>query len=181
MLATLGKLKPMLFLTSDEEDDQLTMLLATASGAIEAHCQRSFALKEYSEIRSGDASAYLALRNYPIREIKEITPAPDKFITLDGGILYSSTGWERGEYNITLKYVGGYQLPSDDQDAPPSDLPPAVETACLMLAKMMYKGEWGKTSERLENYSANYAQAERPDDLPPVIQALCAPHVWRLG
>lgn len=186
MLATLGKLKEQLYLSLDDasQDGQLLFCLQAASDAIENHCQRKFKKASYQERRSGTGSKYVSLRNFPIHEISELA-GPDGsvtgFIQLGDGILYRAEGWPCGEYNLKLTYIGGYILPSDDPAAEPSDLPATLEMACLILAKMMYKGEWGRTTERIDGeYSVSYAQSQRPTDLPPVVQALCDRHVWRL-
>lgn len=182
MLATLKRLKPMLYIddTDQSQDDALTFALMSATSAIESYCNRDFERKTYTEIHSGGRSKFLALRNYPIHEIVEMNPENSSYISLDGGILFDERGWAKGEFNIKVTYIGGYTLPSDDSGVT-TDLPAVLEMACLMLAKMIFKGDIGKVSERIEDYSVTYAQGEKQQDLPPVIQALCAPHVWRLG
>lgn len=187
MLATLSKLKPMLHIPLDDtsEDNQLEFCLMTASEAIEEHCGRKFAKGSYTEVRNGTASKYLALRNGPIHAITDLQgnsrPITD-YTQLEDGMLFHSYGWPRGDYNIAVTYTGGYDLPNDDPGATKSNLPTTLEMACLMLAKMMYTGQWGKDSERIDGeYSVTYSKAERPEELPPVIQSLCSRHVWRLG
>lgn len=171
--------------TDTSQDDELIFALAAASDAIEDHCMRKFAKAAYTERRSGTDSKYLALRNFPIHQITEIM-GPDgpvlDYTKLEDGILYRQDGWPKGEYKIVASYIGGYDLPSDDPSANPSTLPNTLEMACLMLAKMMHTGQWGKTSERIDGeYTATFQTAVRETDLPPVIQALCDRHVWRLG
>lgn len=184
MLATLSKLKPMLYIPVEDtsQDEQLTMWLKAASQAIEDHCKRSFAQSEYTELRSGKGVKHIALPCTPVHEVVSITTDDkpvDGFKLLDGGILYREF-WPPGQYNLTVRYIGGYQLPSDDPDAQPSTLPDSIETACLILARMMVTGEWGKTEERFgQDYTAKYLT--RTEGLPPVITALVGRYVWRLG
>ncbi|WP_339241394.1 phage gp6-like head-tail connector protein [Paenibacillus sp. FSL R5-0517] len=187
MLATVSRLKKMLYIpdADNSQDDELMFALLAASDAIEGHCRRKFAKSTYTERRSGTESKHLSLRNFPIHEITEITGPHGPVVgytELDDGILFRSEGWPRGEYKILASYVGGYELPSDNPDSNPSTLPNTLEMACLMLAKMMHTGQWGKLSERIDGeYTATFDKAERETDLPPAIQALCDRHVWRLG
>ncbi|ETT33277.1 hypothetical protein [Paenibacillus sp. FSL R5-808] len=187
MLATVSQLKRMLYIpeTDNSQDVDLILALSAATTAIEGHCNRTFGKGDYTERRSGTDSKYLALRHFPIDAITDITgphgPILD-YSALDDGILFRPEGWPRGEYAISATYTGGYVLPSDTQGAEPSTLPKTLEMACLMLAKMIHTGQWGKVSERIDGeYSVTYAKAERDTDLPPPIQALCDRHVWRLG
>lgn len=184
MLATLSKLKPMLYIPLEDtsQDIQLTAWLQAASQAIEDHCNRPFATGEYTEQRSGNCVKHIALPCTPVHEVVEVTDSAELvegFTLLSGGILYRAS-WPPGYYNLTVRYIGGYTLPSDDHEAPASTLPASIETACLMLARMMITGEWGKTEERFgQDYTAKYLTS--PDSLPPVIKALLNPYVWRLG
>ncbi|MET3846871.1 phage gp6-like head-tail connector protein [Paenibacillus sp. OAE614] len=187
MLATLNKLKPMLYMPPEDttENERLTFCLMVASDAIEDHCGRKFAKGTYTERRNGTASKYLALRNFPVHSILALDgdsrPITD-YTLLDDGMLFHAHGWPRGDYNISVTYEGGYDLPSEEAGAPASNLPSTIEMACLMLAKMMYTGQWGKDTERIDGeYSVTYTKPDRPEDLPPVIQSLCSRHVWRLG
>lgn len=187
MLATVSRLKKMLYIpdTDSSQDDDLMFALAAASDAIEGHCNRKFGKGSYTERRSGTNSKHLALRNFPIHEITEITGPYGPVVgykELEDGILFRQEGWPKGKYNLLTSYIGGYDLPSDDPTANTSTLPNTLEMACLMLAKMMHTGQWGKLSERIDGeYTATFQTAERETDLPPAIQALCDRHVWRLG
>lgn len=184
MLATLNKLKPLLYLPleDDSQDESLRLCLQAASSAIEDHCQRSFGYGEYKTVRSGSSLSYVALPNYPIEqatilhEDREITD----FVLVNDGILYRSSGWPRGEHNLSVTYTGGYILPSDAPDAPPSTLPHAVELAALTLAKLIFTGEWGKEEERFgQSYAVKYVTNGL--SLPPMVAALVHSYVWRLG
>lgn len=184
MLATLNKLKPMLYIPLEDtsQDIQLTAWLQAASQAIEDHCKRPFFRGEYTEQRSGNCVKHIALPCTPVHEVVAVmdgTEQVEGFTLLSGGILYRAS-WPPGYYNLTVKYIGGYILPSDNPEAPASTLPASIETACLMLARMMITGEWGKTEERFgQDYTAKYLT--NTETLPPVITALVDRYVWRLG
>lgn len=181
MLSTLESLKKQLYIPEEDltEDENLTFFLLTATDAIEKYCNRKFEMKTYNETHSG-RHEYLALRHHPITSIQSITDEYGDitdYTILDGGILFKSSCFPSGQHNITIEYEGGYVLPNELNPT----IPKSIEMACLMFSKMMYKGEWGKVSERIDNYSATFAQGNSPNDPPPVVMALCDPYVWRLG
>lgn len=142
MLATVARLKQVLIIDESDTslDGELEPVLLAASSAIEDYCCRSFEKKEYTERISG-GSKFLAVRNYPISGDPVITAVGGTgitdFIVRDTGILFRSCGWPRGEYNLTVKYIGGYVLPGVSGD---QKLPASIEQACLILARMMYTG-----------------------------------------
>lgn len=185
MFARLSRLKALLFFdeTDTSADDQLNLALSAASDAIEQFCCRTFKKQSHTEERSGTGSKFLTVRNYPITGTPVITAdtvAITDFKMLENGILFRSCGWPRGDFNVSVKYDGGYDLPSDTQNAPASTLPESIEQACLILARMIYTGEWGKDSERMPNgYAVTFSKGT-PQGLPPVVEALIGPHKGRL-
>jgi hypothetical protein len=186
MLSTLDKIKSLLQIPLDDtaEDEQLIILLTSASCAIESFCGRTFRRQDRTQTASGGGH-YLTLRNYPVHSIQEITgpcgPISD-YTKLDHGVLFRKYGWPEGLHAIQVAYNAGYTLPGDSTPEIPADLPSDLEYACLLFVKMLYQNQFGLHSERLGDHSVTFLASKEGDniELPQPVRALAAPHVGRL-
>ncbi|NBI30779.1 phage gp6-like head-tail connector protein [Chengkuizengella sp. YPA3-1-1] len=155
------------------QDEELSILLTTASEIIEKRCGRKFEIQEYIEKHSGTDWDHLFTKNYPITNVDYVKMTEEEVndyeIMPEEGILFRDSCWERGQRNIEIKYTAGYE----------DNIPKSLEQACLFLAKVIYTEEWGKASERIGNqYSVTFIQGES-NDLPPVVLALIGPYIGR--
>ncbi|MFC5528475.1 phage gp6-like head-tail connector protein [Cohnella yongneupensis] len=187
MLTTISRLKGLLKIPSSDtgEDSELEAVIMAASQAIENHCNRSFELKDRTELYDGSGLEHVFVRSFPVTTIDSIKIAgeviTDYLKIENSGMIYRKNKWPRGLYNIEISYSGGYVLPNDDPDSEvEGNLPKPVEQAALILARMIHMGEWGKESERFGNsYSVTYAKGD-PGRLPPVVEALIGPYRRRM-
>ncbi|WP_438445902.1 phage head-tail connector protein [Gorillibacterium sp. sgz5001074] len=190
MLTTLEQVKRQLQIPLEDtgEDGALSLLLASASRAIESYCGRSFKRQDYTQTASG-GGRYLALRNYPVHEIREVLgpsgPITDYKMLDKGtnGILFRNSGWPGGAHEVTIEYSAGYILPGDGTPEDPTDLPPDLEYACLLFTKLLYHGQFGLHSERLGDHTVTFSLPNTGEELelPHAVRALAAPYVGRFG
>ncbi|WP_409346757.1 phage gp6-like head-tail connector protein [Paenibacillus sp. MBLB4367] len=186
MLTTLSRAKPFLQLQQSDssQDNELRMAILAASQAIENECRRSFKLQNYVQTLSGDGSPYISLRNSPVVSIVEIIESDGGSIVdyrnLGDGLVLRAARWPYGQHNITVTYEGGYILPVDETGERPHTLPEPLELACIMLAQMIFEGNYGKESERTADYAVTFQKAlpGRESNLPPAVAALVSPYVW---
>lgn len=184
MLATVERLKKMLHIPDSDktEDDELVAVITAASDAIETRLRRKLERAERTEKYDGTGRDQLLLNQFPVLSVSEVK-IEDSAVTnfesiIESGMLFRADMWPRGRRNISVKYTAGYNLPGGTEE---STLPKSIEQACLILARMLYTGEWGKTEERMGSYSAKYTVYEGTHtNLPPVVVALTEPFVRRL-
>ncbi|MDR4997887.1 phage gp6-like head-tail connector protein [Brevibacillus parabrevis] len=180
MLTTLAKLKRVMQISAEDTsmDENLLLLIASASQSIENHCKRSFRKQRYTERMSGQSSLYLNLRNYPIHQVEEIRAGQilDSYEDIGDGRLYRKQGWPIGEHNISVTYTGGYVLPGDATESEPRTLPESIELACLLYIQMLGRNP-GTKSERVGDISVTYSDDSQA--LPAPVSALLTPYVGR--
>lgn len=183
MLATVERLKKMLQIPESDksEDEELEAVIMVATDAIETRLNRKLQKADYTETYNGNGRVNLMLNQFPVAAVSEVkldgAVVADTETIDDAGILFRANRWSSGQRNVTVKYTAGYILPGGTGTP---TLPKSIEQACLILAKMMYTGEWGKTEERTGPYSAKYIVYEGTHTrLPPVVLALTDPFVRR--
>jgi hypothetical protein len=138
----------------DERENKLTrFVLVIATYSIEQYCKRRFPEKNHTEYLDYVGDELLLLREYPVKEVKEVhislehqfTPEsllpPDQYSLIPEGehgepefpfedipyhlVLKPSSRYVRGEKCVKVKYLAGYR---------PEEVPPDLASACLELA-----------------------------------------------
>ncbi|GBF73059.1 hypothetical protein PA598K_01344 [Paenibacillus sp. 598K] len=158
-------------------DEELTMLIAVASTAIEEYCRRKFGMAEHSDRASGMRGPYLQLPNYPIHSVvigRDFEHPVEDVSILADGILFSRCGWPGGIRDYAVTYTAGYVLPSQETEDNVTTLPATLEYACVLMIKHLQR-EHGVASERVGDISVSYSAAEA--DMPSAVKAMLAPHV----
>ncbi|WP_289142909.1 phage head-tail connector protein [uncultured Brevibacillus sp.] len=180
MLTSLDRAKRVMQIPTEDTsmDETLSLLIASASQAIENHCKRSFRKQLYTERMSGHPSPYLNLRNYPIHHIEEVRADQilGDYEEIGDGRVYRDRGWPIGEHNISVTYLGGYVLPSEATKEEPRTLPESIELACLLYIQMIGRNP-GAKSERVGDISVTYS--DDSEALPAPVAALLTPYVGR--
>lgn len=187
MLATLSRLKSLLYIPESDtsQDGDLAIYLEIASQAIAERCSRTFSVKEHEDVYTGYGTDTLLLRNYPVLDVERVLLEGEEIADYDldaeTGKLFRRSKWPASRRNVVVRYRAGYQLPGDDGEPIAPLLPKPLEQACLVLARMMATGEWGKESERFgPTYGVNFLKGESPEDLPPVVKSLISSHIGRM-
>jgi hypothetical protein len=152
--------------------------IAAATSAIEAWCNRRFAVETVSETFNIPASQpWLVLRKTPVSAVSSITVDGVAY-DLTGLALDKATGIIRGCWrgDIVVNYAGGYTLPN----VSPMTLPASIERACLATVTF-YVNQRAKDisvkSESVENVgSRQYFYGSDPMTLPLEAQALLEPY-----
>ncbi|WP_312118157.1 phage head-tail connector protein [Brevibacillus reuszeri] len=177
MLASLDRVKRVMQIPPDDSsmDDMLLLLITASSQAIEDYCKRSFQKKLYMERMSGYSSLYLNLRNYPIHHIKEVRADQilGDYEEIGDGRLYRERGWPIGEQNISVTYLGGYVLPSEETKENPRTLPESLELACILYCQTLMRSP-GVSAERVGDLSVSYAN--EGEGLPLAVKSLVNPY-----
>ncbi len=127
-LVSLAETQEYLKVSGSAEDAILGSLINSASAWVNSFLKRRLLETSYVEYYSGDGSAELVLRNYPIVSVTSVYVDglrdfgsttlidPDNIIIKKGtGILRAFDllyGWECGDSNIKVTYAAGYALAS---------------------------------------------------------------------
>lgn len=91
-------------LTSSASDNVLNFLISTLSEKIATYCSRDFAVASYNEVRNGQGSYRMVLRQGPVQSITSLMVGT---YTIPGPVLVDAAGWR----NVDLAQVGdGRQL-----------------------------------------------------------------------
>ncbi|WP_217597166.1 hypothetical protein [Cohnella sp. GbtcB17] len=189
MLATLDAFKRALLIPAAivDQDEELSAVLSVASTRIEQEIGCELGYSQRVETLDGSGTKYQRLRSFPVHSVSGVkvggADAEGFEVAASAGMLYRSGGWASGDRNVVVTLTAGYLLPGatppDGVDPAPAPLPTPIERAAIVLARMIYAGEWGKDSERLGNsYSVTYSKG-RPGGLPPVVEALLSPYTRR--
>ncbi|KQT57477.1 MULTISPECIES: hypothetical protein [unclassified Aureimonas] len=125
------------------DDATVRILIEHASSAIVDHCRRPFATETVRETFEGpSASGAVLLGRSAVTSFDEVRRGSEiiepRFVQYDPatGLLFriDDDGWRVGWGDrVSVTYAAGYVLPTDNADAPPSTLPPAVERAAIKL------------------------------------------------
>ncbi len=152
LLTTLEAFKAQMGITVSEKDDLIEQIIARASGRIADTTRRVLARETVAETfrarlnTSGmvtPEAAPLILARYPVSSIQSVTvdgealaadgyevdPASGLLYRLSSGFWCSWTG-----ARIVVAYTAGYILPGNSD----TNLPPALEEACLGIARMRW-------------------------------------------
>jgi hypothetical protein len=134
-LTTLANVKLWLGISSSTDDAQIQRLITAASNFITKYCNRSFSVVQYNQQKyNGNGNQHLVLRNWPIISVEQlkideaIVPSAnygfgERILYLFNGLVYS-----RGLSNVSVSYTAGY-----------SEIPAAIEQACIELVAMKYR------------------------------------------
>ncbi len=186
-LTTVDKAKGIIGISDDDvsQDSLIELFINAASDKIETFCKRIFGITEYTnEKYSGHYDEYLIIRQFPIIEVTSLkindieVDINNYDIMSEHGMLFNGCRWPQGERNISIDYKAGYVLPKDSSEDTPSNLPAAIETACLFLVKSLFNDDINKESERIGDYSVTYSRSQ--SQLPNVVKSLAAPYVGRV-
>lgn len=140
MLTTLTNVKTWLgLLQNNDSDALLTRLIAAASAFIESWCGRSFAVQNYSELRSGTGNDMLMFGAWPVTAVASVTvdgrpiPAASDFHSPgyrfdDNAVVLQGYLFTRGRRNVALAYTAGYAA-----------IPAEIEQACIDLVALRFK------------------------------------------
>lgn len=148
-LTTLPALKAELGVATSDLDDMLTLYIDQASDSIQRYLARTLGTETVVETFRGPqeipTDSALMQGRYPIQSVSSVTVDD---VLLDSeyyiveqvkGFLYrtdasdSLAPWEPAS-KIVVTYTAGYVLPGEAG----RDLPPAIERACLDMAKAAY-------------------------------------------
>lgn len=166
-LVSLNEVKEALDITTSDHDAKLNGYINRATGIIEVYCQRRFISTTHTnEVYSGNGSAYIYLRNYPITALTASeymnnsnlgSPSysalqSDLFAIetmggVDRGALYYGGGFIDGVNNYRFSYTAGYT---------DSELPHDLREACIELVGHLFnsrKADRLMKSESLGQYS----------------------------
>lgn len=159
-LTVLARVKAELGLTTSDDDQVISDLIARASSEIARETRRTFGAETVIETMDGTGSRLLGLSRTPLIEVTEVTEdgteITDWVIEDDqAGALYRANGWGRSgglrmwgteafssgyilpgyqDQRYSVTYEAGYRLPGQSG----ADLPGAVEQACLEAVKAWY-------------------------------------------
>lgn len=161
-LTILDTVKDDLDLAGSTRDARLTRMIAAASDAIEAYCQRPFGKATVTEKYQPSGTPLLCLNRTPILSITQVkydgaVIDADSYEIEDAaaGLLRKKYGvWPAadlavggsasqdgvpgtGRKLIEVTYVGGYVLPKDATNETPRTLPYTIEQACLMTVTQL--------------------------------------------
>lgn len=157
-LVTLQKCKDYLNIKASTYDNLLSMLIGQASAIVENFCNRTFLLKVYEELYTGDGTYSLMLDNFPVKDVYYLSQDIDKennvinslippnlfFIQPKPGIvqLFNDIFWMAfgqyqgfysGVYNA-LYYMNIYVKYSAGYDVTPAD----IEAVILNMVSKKY-------------------------------------------
>jgi hypothetical protein len=183
-------------------DDYLDRLIQQSARAIVKHCDLEFAVQTYRDAWKNSScpltsSNVLLAANLPL---VEVTLVSEDGATLasgtsyesnkDSGALYRLNGsgspqsWSRS--NLVIEYRAGWLLPGEeadeDDESPPTALPPDVEDACIRLVKARLLARGRDSNVRMENVegvgSKQYWVPTGADsgNIPPDIADILAPY-----
>lgn len=164
MLTTLKKAKEILGIPVEEtaDDPYLYAALQASQELIESLIGYELERKRHTQTVDGPGTHYLILQHYPIREVFKLKVCDaeqqlDSFrIESKNGILFRRNCWPCGDRIIDIEYEAGYILPSDDPNAPASDLPFKYVLASILLAQIIMR-EQGVNSETVGDISVSYS------------------------
>lgn len=185
-LTTLDAVKSYLKIPLDQtvDDTRIEWLINACSSAIENFCRRSFGLQTYTnEEYDGNNTRYINLLNYPVSSISQVT-VNGNIITSDQYKVKSKTGvlarigpypntftglsmsrfqtvWNRGDANILVTYIAGY-------DVIPADL----EQACILYVMAFFKSD-------VANFSTTFTDgfAFKADAIPVQVKLMLQPYL----
>ncbi len=193
LLTTLERVKLELNITDSSSDEILTIKIGEASSDIEAHLGYVLARETVSEtfwdVPSSDG---ILLRRVPVASLTSATVDGDLLevnryrLNYETGVL---SGLDEGGYpaqwyvgkDATIVYVAGYVLPGDATEDTPSDLPMAIQGACVDLVQDYWfaRGRDGmvKSDDVIGVRRVDYwvGAVGSSSDLPPGVVAKLAP------
>lgn len=188
-LATLARVKSELGITGSTNDALLTSKILEASSDIEGHLARTLRKETISELfwgLRGCADALILDRN-PVASITSVT-VDDVLLDaseyrLDGaaGLLYrlsdgSPSKWSFGKA-VTVVYIAGFKMPDEGSD---TDLPPALQAACVELVSSYWASRGRDPSVREEDIPGvlrTVYWVGGAGELPPSVETKIGP--WR--
>jgi len=166
---------------SDPEDAEF--LISVASEVIKNELNRGIEKKERQEDYEGNSGRRLYLNSWPIDEILEVEingeTITDYKVNKKRGYLERSSGWRNSETTITIKYVGGFVLPGDEN----RDLPQPLEMACILLVQNLYNNQLADMRVQRETrggLSKTYFSADDLPRVPKTIKLLIAKYKRQL-
>lgn len=174
MLCTLTDLKTYLGISTDTQNDLLSMLIKQASAQIENYLGYSLARAENEEVHNVNNNQLLLLDKQPIQSVSSVKIA-DTDITdfklipkyTKVGMLYRGLGWcgayytrgmtydvVSGVYEIEVDYISGYYLPNDEgyTEGAEDSLPYDIVSACILACAEAYNVKMNK-AEGVKAYS----------------------------
>lgn len=170
-LTTLANVKAWMGLTGNQDDALLSRLIAAASAYIETWTNRTFAAKQYSEVRDGTGGQRLVFADYPVTAVASVVvngnPIPASPTPSDAGYRFDSirlmlTGYQfsRGLGNVELTYTAGY-----------ASIPPEIEQACIELVALRYKerDRIGHQSKSLAGETVTFMIRDFPDSVRTIL------------
>ncbi|MCO6178820.1 hypothetical protein [Ciceribacter sp. RN22] len=184
-LTTTSAVKLELKITGGGDDAYLSMLIDQASSAIEAWCDRVFAVETVREVITRIVPAHtLVVSRWPVLSVTSVSlngsPA-DPIVAQpgEGGLLCfwkdgSRMGWWPGG-RIEVEYQAGYVLPGQ----PGRTLPADIERAALTLIKAHWFSRNRDPlirSETVDDAGSTDYFPGTVSQLPPEVESLLAPY-----
>ena len=162
ILTTLADVKANLQIASTTQtwDAQLNGAIVSASGLIEARCNRHFASQAYTEYYAGIGQKTLQLREYPVSVLTSVSSdtardfgaasvldADNYSLDGDTGTVYFDYALSYGNRSIKVVYTAGY-----------TSFPAALTAAAVRLACIMFneRKSAGFSNESLGNFSKGF-------------------------
>ena len=171
-LCTRDDLKTHLGVTGDGYDDQLDLLIAAASEAVERWCGCAFASAEATEHYDGGGHDRLVLRRRPVTAVAGLwddtardfddaseIAGDDYVLEMDAGIVRLLRGsFGDGVRNVKITYTAGYGTIPDD-----------LAQACILIAASWFNqargGGEGLRSQAVAGVARQFAEASMPDSV----------------
>jgi hypothetical protein len=179
-LTSLEAVKRYLGLSSGDDDELLTELIARVSAGIVAYCGREFALGDYAEYHDGDGSDTLLLAQRPVTQVTMLSQdgaevaAADFVVYPEVGVAQLKSGvFGRGARNVYVSYRAGYAtIPGDVEQA-------AVEWVARLYAAGGAAAGRAIASERAGDYAVTYEG--EAGDMPEGVRAALEPYRMALS
>lgn len=173
-LTTLANVKAYLSppLTTTADDALLQRLITASSQFIQSWLNRSIAVSDYSDTRSGSGGIRLFLRNRPVIAVASVTidgavipvsgPPPNQsgFMFDDSSVYLAGFRFMKGVRNVVVQYSAGYAA-----------TPPEIEQACIALTVLRYKerDRIGQASKSVAGEVISFQQKDMPADVATVL------------
>ena len=173
-LTTRDRIKDILGITNNDQDDLISAFIYVVTDYIEKRCGRRFQQATHTqEIYDGETVTkavreHLMLKNAPVTEgsissfqFDNGTPSTPNWVDFgaddfkldpDLGVIYMDTNLPEGKRNIRVTYEGGYAFDFTNSLEDTHELPLDITGACERMVVNLYKrrASEGKTSEGFE-------------------------------
>ena len=172
-LTSLANAKQWLGVAASTDDALLARLVTAASQFIQSWLNRSIPSQAYTEKRNGHGGDRLALANYPVSAISQVTVdgigIPAAATALDTGYRFDERFvylrgyvFTRGWLNVGLTYTAGF-----------TTIPADLEQACIALVGLRYRerDRIGHQSKSIGGETVAFWTRDMPADVQTVLNA----------